>query len=225
MSEHTDVSVDTVAELGCAALVDAMGHFHRHRAHILSLVSPTPRRALFGPAATIAYLPFRDDVTDMNTLGFGGWFYRAVGQAPEGAVLVLSSGGYPDASHGGGTKMSRLHNHGLAGVLTDGRLRDFDELAHYRFAAWCAGEATRWGGDTVTPCAADVAVQVGGVCIAPGDYIYADRAGAVVIPAHSLHDVLTEARRINADDRDFVTRIRDEDPTALLSGEQHATEQ
>ena len=33
-----------------------------------------------------------------------------------------------------------------AGVLTDGRLRDFDELAGYDFAAYCSGEATRWGG-------------------------------------------------------------------------------
>ena len=33
------------------------------------------------------------------------------------------------------------------GVLTDGRLRDFDELARYDFAAYCSGEATRWGGD------------------------------------------------------------------------------
>jgi hypothetical protein len=32
-------------------------------------------------------------------------------------------------------------------VLTDGRLRDFDELARYDFAAYCSGEATRWGGD------------------------------------------------------------------------------
>ena len=32
---------------------------------------------------------------------------------------------------GGGTKLMRLQEHGCAGVLTDGRLRDFDELARY----------------------------------------------------------------------------------------------
>jgi regulator of RNase E activity RraA len=47
--------------------------------------------------------------------------------------------------------MSRLQNHGLAGVLTDGRLRDFDELRRNGFATYCKGETTRWGGDTVTP--------------------------------------------------------------------------
>jgi regulator of RNase E activity RraA len=224
MAEHrTDLSAQA-ADLGCAALVDAMGRFHQHRAHILSLASPTPQRPLFGPAVTVAYLPYREDFAESNALGFAGWFYRAVGETPIGKVLVLSSGGHPDASHGGGTKMSRLHNHGLAGVLTDGRLRDFDELARYNFATWCAGEATHWGGGTVAPCAADVPVEVGGVCVTPGDYVYADRAGAVVIPAHSVADVIAEAHRVDAADRDSLAEIRNEDPASLRTARQHSTE-
>lgn len=214
-----------VEGLACASLVDAMGRLYQHRAHILSLVSPTPERILFGPAVTIAYLPYRDDFTETNKLGFGGWFYRAVGDAPQGRVLVLSSGGYPHASHGGGTKLSRLHNHRLAGVLTDSRLRDFAELAGYDFSTWCAGEATRWGGDTVTPSAANVPVEVGGVCVAPGDYVFADSSGAVVIPARGLSDVIAEARRIDADDEGYLSRIRTEDPERVRTGDQRATEQ
>ena len=42
-----------VTGLKCADLVDAMGRLHRHRCHILDLVSPTPGRILFGPAVTI----------------------------------------------------------------------------------------------------------------------------------------------------------------------------
>jgi regulator of RNase E activity RraA len=44
-------------------------------------------------------------------------------------VIVLASNGYTDTSMGGGTKLLRLEQNGCAGVLTDGRLRDFDELA------------------------------------------------------------------------------------------------
>ncbi|WP_255945871.1 RraA family protein [Streptomyces odontomachi] len=214
-----------VAGLACASLVDAMGRLYGHRAHILSLVSPTPERILFGPAVTIAYLPHRDDRTETNELGFGGWFYRAVADAARGSVLVLSSGGYPDASHGGGTKLSRLHNHGLAGVLTDSRLRDFGELAGYDFSTWCAGEATHWGGGTVTPSAANVPVEVGGVCVIPGDYVFADRSGAVVIPARGLSDVIAQARRVDADDARSLSEIRAEDPERMRTGDQRATEQ
>ena len=217
MTAMGDGSAARARRLGCASLVDAVGRFHRHRAHLGPLVSPDPTRVLFGPVVTVAFVPYRDDLPESGR-GFGSKFYQAVADAPPGAVLVLSAGGYPDVSHGGGTKLSRLHNHGLAGVLTDGRLRDFDELAGYDFATWCAGEATRWGGDTVMPFAADVAVEVGGVSVVPGDYAYADSSGAVIIPAGSLSRVLDEAETIERDDVAFVEQIRDEDAAAARRG-------
>lgn len=45
----------------------------------------------------------------------------------------------------GGTKLLRVQENRCARVLTDGGLRDFDELARYDFAAYCSGEATPWG--------------------------------------------------------------------------------
>jgi regulator of RNase E activity RraA len=127
-------------------------------------------------------------------------------------VLVLSSGGYPDASHGGGMKLSRLQNGGAAGVLADGRLRDFNQLAGYTFATWCRGEATRWGGDTVMPYAANVPVEIDGVSVIPGDYLYADTSGAVVIPQTSLQRVIDEALRLEAEDARSVEEIATEEP-------------
>ena len=210
MTNGPAVSEGVLDGVGCASLVDAMGRIHSHRAHILSLVSPAPRR-LFGAVATIAYLPYRDDLPQTE-LGFGALFDEALGASATGKVLVLSSGGYPDASHGGGTKLSPLERTGAAGVLADGRLRDFDQLADYGFATWCRGEATRWGGDTVMPFAANVAVEIGGVCVTPGDYLYADTSGAVVIPAASLQRVIHEAQRVEAEDARSLEEIAGEGP-------------
>jgi regulator of RNase E activity RraA len=189
---------DVLDRVSCASLVDAMGRLHGHRAHIISLVSPAPQR-LFGPVATIAYLPYRDDLPQ-TSLGFGDLFHQAVDGSPAGTALVLSSRGYPEASHRGGTKLSRLQHSGAAGVFADGRLRDFDQLGEYAFATWCRGEATRWGGDTVMPFAANVAVEIGGVCVIPGDYLYADPSGAVVIPQASLKRVVDEALNVETED-------------------------
>ena len=205
-----------VRQVSCASLVDAMGRLHDHRAHLLPLVSPDPTRPLFGPAATITFLPYRADLDDPPD--FAELFYRAVGSRPKGQVLVLSSSGFPDASHAGGTKLSRLQNHRLAGVVSDGRLRDFDQLAGYDFATWCRGEATRWGGDTVMPYAAGQPVVLGEVCVMPGDYIYVDASGGVVIPARHIAHVLAEARRIEAEDATSAKHIRAEQPSAPHRG-------
>lgn len=199
MTEQLQRWRERAVAVGCAALVDAMGRTHQHRAHLPALRSPAPDRALFGPAVTMQYLPTRDDLPQAE-LGFGEVFAEVVRAAPPGAVLVLGSGGYPDVSHAGGVKLSRVAAAGLSGILADGQLRDFTELAAYGFATWCRGEAVRWGGDCVMPYAANVALEVAGVTVVPGDHVYVDAAGGVVIPAGSLEPVLDEAERIVADD-------------------------
>ena len=200
----------SVDGLKTADLVDSMGRLHRHRCHILDLVTPTPGRVLFGPAVTISYYPSCSASLDPDHYNLANLFYEAVGDEPEGKVVVLASNGYNDVSMGGGTKLSRLHDHGCAGVLTDGRLRDFDELARYDFAAYCSGEATRWGGGEVTPFQANVPVVVSGVGVVPGQYVFADSSGAVVIPAQQIDEVIEGARAVEAEDAGYREEIERE---------------
>jgi 4-hydroxy-4-methyl-2-oxoglutarate aldolase len=163
--------------------------------------------------------PSRDDLLfpscsaglDPQRYNLANLFHEAVGAEPASKVVVLASNGYTDTSMGGGTKLLRLHQNGCAGVLTDGRLRDFDELARYDFAAYCSGEATRWGGDQLTPFQANVPVVLQGVGVVPGQYVFADSSGAVVIPGDQIDEVLAEARKIEAADaasRDQITGER-----------------
>lgn len=203
---------ELIAGLRTADLVDAMGRLHRHRAHILDLVSPTPGRILFGQVVTISYFPTCEMALDPERYNFAKLFYEAIGANGTGKVLVLASNGFTDISLGGGTKMSRAHNHGLAGVLTDGRLRDFDELAQYDITVYCSGEATRWGGDSVTPFQANVPVVLGGVGVMPGSYVFADSSGAVVIPEQQLRGVIEEARRVQQEDAVAMGAIEVESP-------------
>lgn len=208
----TDSLHDLLEGVAAADIVDAMGRRHRHRCHLLDLVTPSPGRRLFGPAVTISFFPTCETVLDPKQYNFGKLFNDAVGEDPAGKVLVLASNGHSDTSLGGGTKLSRAHNVGLAGVLADGRLRDFDELAGYGFSTFCTGEATRWGGDVVTPFQANVPVVIQGVGIHPGDYIYADDSGAAVIPATEVEAVIEGARAVVAEDAGYIEKIKDEEP-------------
>lgn len=191
--------------------MDAVGRICRHRAHILDLVSPTPGRKLFGRAITIRYVPYRADMADERQ-SFGRYFYEAILGGAEGAVLVLDSSGQLDVSIGGGAKFSRLHNHRLAGLVTDARIRDFGELAAFDPVFYCRGETPRAGGRDLMPIAANVPVSLQGATIYPGDYIYADSSGAVVIPAPHLEQVLKSAAKLYAEDKAFLSIIRGENP-------------
>lgn len=213
-------SLDVLAgRVRTADIVDAMGRRHRHRCHLLDLVSPTPGRRLFGPAVTISYFPTCRVALPPERYNFKRLFYDAIESGADGRVLVLASNGCSDASLGGGTKLSRVHNHRLAGILADGKLRDFAELAHYDLAVYCRGETTRSGGDIVTPYEANRPVVIAGVAVRPGDYVFADASGAAVIPAGDVRAVLRAAKKVALEDAETIVAIRAETPNTLGTNE------
>ncbi|AFS15206.1 MULTISPECIES: RraA family protein [Mycobacterium] len=213
-------SLDVLAgRVRTADIVDAMGRRHRHRCHLLDLVSPTPGRRLFGPAVTISYFPTCRVALPPERYNFKRLFYDAIESGADGRVLVLASNGCSDASLGGGTKLSRVHNHRLAGILADGKLRDFAELAHYDLAVYCRGETTRSGGDIVTPYEANRPVVIAGVAVRPGDYVFADASGAAVIPAGDVRAVMRAAKKVALEDAETIVAIRAETPNTLGTNE------
>lgn len=68
------------------------------------------------------------------------------------------------------------------------------------------------------PFAANVAVEIAGVCVIPGDYIYADASGAVVIPQASLQQVIEEALTVEAEDARSLRQIERGDGATRSNG-------
>jgi len=209
---------ELLKDLMAADIVDALMKTFQHKAHILNLISPTPERVLFGKAVTISFMPVRKDLMDEKVHSLGPAFYKSIqNYDPKDKVLVMASNGHSDISLGGGTKLSRVRNHQLSGVLCDGRLRDFDELSSYDIAVYCKGETTRAGGNMIQPYLTDVPVTVDGVTIVPGDYIYADSSGAAVIPEKDLEKILKLAHMIIQKTSNAAEAMKSEDPQAIMN--------
>lgn len=202
-------------KVSAASLVDALGRLSTNRAHVIDLVSPTPGRKLRGRAATIRFVPFRQDAFDEQANSFARFFYEAIPADPAETVLVLDSGGLPDVSVGGGTKFSRLQNWNLAGLLTDARLRDFGELERYESVFYCGGETVKAGTADLMPIAANVPLVVGGVTVLPGDFVYADSAAAVIVPSGLVDEAFRLAAQIELEDAASLTTIRAEGPDEI----------
>lgn len=213
------VDLKTLSDgLGVADVVDAMVTVYPHRAHIIELDSPDPSRVLIGPALTIAFLPVRKDFMDPEKHSLGPAIYRAIGDHdPSGAVLAMASNGFPHTSLGGGTKLSRVENLGMAGILADGMLRDYEELDTYAFATYCRGETVRAGGNEIQPFLADTPIAIGGVTVVPGDVIFARGSTAVVMPGAEAEAILTKARMIMEKMDAAKDALKGEDPQTVLN--------
>ena len=106
----------------------------------------------------------------------------AVESPGEGRVLVVDAGAsLRKAVLGGNLGASAVRN-GWAGVVIDGCLRDVEELAEMDIGLLALGSmplptVKRGQGQR------DVPVRVQGVLVKPGDWLYADADGVVVLDA------------------------------------------
>ncbi|HET6404978.1 MAG TPA: RraA family protein [Candidatus Thermoplasmatota archaeon] len=185
-----------LAKVRASSLSDAMRKLHPHRHHVLDLVSPTPDRVLFGPAATMLFAPVRADVPK-EAQSFDAHLARI---ARPGAVLVCASPGAERAAAVGGIRLTRAAALGFSGVLTTARIRDFREAAASPLTVYCRGETPLAGSSEAMPVATDIPLALDDATVLPGDFVYADDAGAVILPAKDVDRALELAAQIEAQD-------------------------
>lgn len=198
---------DLVAQVHAASLSDAMRKLYSHAHVVLDLVTPTPGRVLFGRAATLLFAPLRADVPK-DAQDFEKHLRAAVGDSGAGQVLVCVAPGAENSAVAGGVRLALVERLGLAGLVTTARLRDFEEVKRYPFAAYSRGETPMAGSAEAMPVASNVPVALGEATVLPGDFVFADAAGAVIIPAADIDRVLTLAVEIEAQDAERVRRAR-----------------
>ena len=104
------------------------------------------------------------------------------------SVLVMASTG-PWESVGGDIKFLRLKQLDVGGLVTDGSVRDTDELISYGFPVFSYSTTPKQGPAFMQPWECDAVVECGGVVVRPGDAIVADQDGAICVPAAAAQTV------------------------------------
>lgn len=115
-----------------------------------------------------------------------------------GDLLVIDMGGITDVATGGDLLALRAKLRGVTGELTNGCLRDADEIAAMGFPVYCAGTAPAKSAYDIETVGVDVPIMLNGVPIFPGDLVAMDRTGVIVVPAGKLADVYEAASQIIA---------------------------
>lgn len=83
---------------------------------------------------------------------------------------------------------------GVVGVVTDGPMRDIDEIREMAFQYLATGVTPSHG--EIMQTAVGVPVKVCGMTVMPGDMIHMDVHGAVKFPASRMAEVLENAQEL-----------------------------
>jgi regulator of RNase E activity RraA len=160
---------------------------------------------MVGEAYTLRYIPAREDVDLLE--GFTDPEHpqrKAVENCPAGHVLVIDSRKDPRAASAGGILVTRLMKRGVAGIVTDGGLRDAPEIAGLDIPAYHQRPSAPTNLTLHHACDIDVPIGCGDVPVYPGDIVVGDAEGVVVIPAHLANEITEVAFEMTAFE-DFVT--------------------
>lgn len=125
-----------------------------------------------------------------------------------GTVLVIAGGGESRTATIGGLMALEMQLAGIAGLVTDGLVRDAREIRALGFAVWCRGVTPRASGKQ-GPALAGGAVSIGGTLIRDGDLVVADDDGVVVWPQERIDDLLAKASARRERDEARLARLRE----------------
>ena len=158
-------------------------------------LSPAASR-IVGEAFTLRYIPGREDLDVLSV--FDDYDHpqrRAVESAPPGSVLVIDCRGQTRAASLGHILATRLLARGVAGVVTDGAVRDSSGISALPLPLYAAGRSPTT--NLAQHHAVDLQVPVGcaEVAVYPGDIMVGDEDGVVCVPRMMAAEVARDALR------------------------------
>jgi len=154
---------------------------------------------MVGPVYTLRYIPAREDLNPVEVFRDPDHPQRrAVEEIPAGHVLVMDCRLDASAASAGSILATRLEVRGCAGIVTDGGLRDADDIANLSMPSFCARPSAPTNLTRHQALDLNVPVGCGGVAVFPGDIAVGDGDGVIIIPAELADEIAAEARGMEA---------------------------
>jgi len=102
-----------------------------------------------------------------------------VDEPGQGRVIVVDGGGSRRRALLGDMLAEKAANNGWAGLVINGVIRDVDEIGKIALGVQALGTCPVKT-EKLGVGQRDIDIRIGGVNIAPGDYVYADNNGVIV---------------------------------------------
>lgn len=148
---------------------------------------------LVGRAFTLRFVPAREDLATPASWGNPISTRAAIEDMPAGCIAVVGALRVTDAGCFGDILCARMKMRGVAGLVTDGVVRDVAGVLSTQLPVWCQGTAAPSSVTGLTFVGWQEPIDCGGVAVFPNDVIVVDQDGAVLIPQALLDDVIAES--------------------------------
>jgi regulator of RNase E activity RraA len=159
-----------------------------------------------GKAFTMRFVPVREDLVGPALAQLPNTRAAVEAMEPD-SFAVIEAMGVTEVGVAGDVLCARMALRNVAGLVTDGAIRDVVGVEHSGLSVWSRGTASPAPNNSLTFIGWGSPVACGGVTIFPEDIIVADRDGAVVIPQAMCEQVVADAAEVERFDAWVVTKV------------------
>src|ERR1700685_1138158 len=188
MTERTTMEIDqkTTATLSAVATATLTTVLLKKGLRNVWLRGTKPLRPgqkrIAGPAFPLRFVPAREDLATPESWSSPVSTRAAIESMAPGCIAIVGAMGITDAGIFGDILCARMKVRGVAGLVTDGVVRDLAGVLATGLPVWCMGAAAPPSVAGLTFVNWQEPIGCGGVAIFPDDVIVVDDDGAVVIP-------------------------------------------
>jgi regulator of RNase E activity RraA len=206
MSELSDI-VDALKPVSTATITTVLLKHGLRRVWMRGTRPIRPGQSrIVGRAFTLRFIPAREDLATPASWSSPRSTRAAIEEAPPGCVMVADAMGVTDAGIFGDILCARIKQRDVAGLVTDGAVRDMAGVLNTGLSVWCQGAAAPPSVSGLTFVNWQEPIGCGGVAVYPDDIVVVDDDGAVLIPAALVEDVV----RVAPEQERMETWIMDE---------------
>jgi regulator of RNase E activity RraA len=173
-------------ELYCAVVCDALDQVGlHHQSPRVSLTRQTGNGLLVGRCKTTLWADMFH--ADPNPYALE---LQAVDACDPDDVLIAAAGGSMRSGIWGELLTTAAKNRGCVGAIVDGAVRDVDKIAATGFSVFAKDRCLYDSLNRQRVIDLDVPVEIDSVVFSPGDLVFADSDGVVVVPKGVEQEVL-----------------------------------
>lgn len=184
----------------------------------LGLTRLSTDRRVAGRVVTVRLVPAGDVAPGGRHLGTA-----AVEASGPGQVIVVDHGGRTEVAGWGGVLSLAAVRRGIEAVIVDGACRDVDECRELGLPVYARAAVPITARGRVVEEDWNEPITVGGITVAPDDYVVADGSGVVFVAAGRAAEVVAAAERIAERERLMAEQVNKGVPVSEVMGASYET--
>lgn len=180
----------------CDAL-DSVGY--KHQAPRIPFSDYTGKRKIIGRCKTTLWSDMYNQDENPYELEL-----EAVDSCQPGEIIICAAGGSARSGIWGELLTTAAMNSGCTGVVVHGCVRDVKKMRAMNFPVFATGTSPYDSQNRQRVINVDVNVEIDGVVFKPGDLVYGDEDGIVVIPREVEKEIIQKA--LDKVDKENISR-------------------